>query len=294
MFLQELLAEKRVMLYFAQPSTRTFLSFMAACQILGLRPGEVRDTTTSSEVKGESQEDTIRTFSSFFDMIIMRNPQGGFVDRVAWLLSNTDRPIPVINAGSGRDQHPTQALLDIYTLQRSFESRGGIEGKRIAFVGDLARGRTVRSLAWLLTRYPGVQQVFVAPERLQIGEDILSVLQRFGVDYVVSNEIDSVIEDVDAVYMTRIQDEWDSVGESSSVEVNRYAIHPGRLKKMKDDAVILHPLPRRTELDPSVDADPRAMYWRQVRNGMWVRVALILHIFDRDGEVDRYYEDLIR
>ena len=130
LFLKDLLAEKKAMLYFAQPSTRTFLSFYAACQIAGIEPAEVRDTTTSSELKGESPEDTVRTFSSYFDIIIMRHPMGGFAERIAWLLSNTDRSIPVINAGSGKDQHPTQALLDIYTLERSFEDAGGIEGKK--------------------------------------------------------------------------------------------------------------------------------------------------------------------
>jgi aspartate carbamoyltransferase catalytic subunit len=178
-FLQDLLSEKRAMLYFAQPSTRTFLSFYAACQILGMQAAEVRDAHTSSEVKGESQEDSVRTFSSYFDMIIMRHPQGGFAERIAWMLSRTDRPVPVINAGSGKDQHPTQALLDIYTLQRSLEKRrGGLEGAKIAFVGDLLRGRTVRSLSLLLTHYPGVKQYFVAPEPLQIGTDILGKLGR--------------------------------------------------------------------------------------------------------------------
>ncbi|MCF7818134.1 MAG: hypothetical protein K9M54_09660, partial [Kiritimatiellales bacterium] len=123
-FLRTLLSDKRAMLYFAQPSSRTYLSFNSACQILGLCTMDVRDSKTSSEVKGESPEDTIRTFSSYADMIIMRHPVGGFAERVAWMLSNTNRAIPVVNAGSGADQHPTQALLDIYTLERSFEEIG--------------------------------------------------------------------------------------------------------------------------------------------------------------------------
>jgi aspartate carbamoyltransferase catalytic subunit len=143
-FLRGVLGNKRVMLYFSQPSTRTFLSFTSACQILGMQTGEVRDTATSSEFKGESQEDSVRTFSSYFDAIVMRTQIGGLAERMAWVLSNTERPVPIINAGSGKDQHPTQALLDVYTLQRSFERRGGIDGKTIVFVGDLARGRTVR------------------------------------------------------------------------------------------------------------------------------------------------------
>jgi aspartate carbamoyltransferase catalytic subunit len=114
-------------------------------------------------MKGESREDSIRTFSSYFDMIIMRTPLQGFAEKVAWLLSNTDRPLPVINAGSGKDQHPTQALLDIYTLVRSFEKRGGLENKHIVFCGDLARGRTVRSLSLLLRNYSNISMTFAAP-----------------------------------------------------------------------------------------------------------------------------------
>ena len=119
-FLGNLLSHKRAMLYFSQPSTRTFLSFYSAGKILGMKLGEVRDTSTSSEFKGESQEDSVRSFSSYFDLIIMRSKMGGLAERMAWVLSNSERPVPVINAGSGKDQHPTQALLDIYTLQRSF------------------------------------------------------------------------------------------------------------------------------------------------------------------------------
>ena len=292
LFLQDLLSEKRAMLYFSQPSTRTFLSFYAACQILGLHPAEVRDTSTSSELKGESPEDSVRTFSSYFDVIIMRHPEGGFAERIAWMLSNTDRPVPVINAGSGKDQHPTQALLDIYTLQRSFEKRGGIEKKKIAFVGDLARGRTVRSLAWLLTLYPGVKQYFVAPESLQIGPDILAQLDKAGMKYEVTQDFEKIVPQVDAIYMTRIQDEWDSAEEKGKLDTSRYHFTAEHLKSLKKDAVVMHPLPRRKEIAREVDHDPRAVYWRQVRNGMWIRSALLLTVFGREHEVDRYYEDL--
>ena len=291
-FLQGLLSEKRAMLYFVQPSTRTFLSFSAACQIVGMRTEEVRDTSTSSELKGENPEDTVRTFSSYFDIIIMRHPVGGFAERIAWMLSNTDRPVPVVNAGSGKDQHPTQALLDVYTLQRSFEGIGGIEGKKIAFVGDLARGRTVRSLAWLLTHYPGVKQYFVAPEQLQIGGDVLASLTSVNMDYEVTHDFEGVLPDVDAVYMTRIQDEWDQPGESSPVDTESYHLTAAHLEILRSTSVIMHPLPRRKEIAAEIDSDPRAMYWRQVRNGMWVRAALMLTIFERVADVEKYYEDL--
>ena len=293
-FLQQLLSEKRALLYFAQPSTRTFLSFYSACQILGLQPAEVRDTTTSSELKGESPEDTVRTFSSYTDVIIIRYPEGGFAERIAWILSNTDRPVPVINAGSGKDQHPTQALLDIYTLQRSFERTGGIDGKSIAFVGDLARGRTVRSLALLLTKYDVAKMTFVAPSVLQIKKDLRTALEKAGVPFELTSHLNDVLPQVDAVYMTRIQDEWDIHGESKSVKLKPYWLTHAHLTKLKSDAVVLHPLPRRQEIATEVDADPRAIYWRQVRNGMWIRTALFLIVFERVLEVDRYYEDLIR
>jgi aspartate carbamoyltransferase catalytic subunit len=192
-----------------------------------------------------------------------------------------------------KDQHPTQALLDIYTLQRSFENRGGVEGKKIAFVGDLARGRTVRSLAALLLLFPGVKQYFVAPKELQIGEDIVGVLKKAGTEFEICEDFEPVIPEIDAIYMTRIQDEWDTAHESRLMDTSRYHFTVRHLEMLKPDAVILHPLPRRKEIAVEVDSDARAVYWRQVRNGMWVRAALMLTIFDRDREIDRYHEDLV-
>ena len=291
-FLRSLLANQRAMLYFSQPSSRTFLSFCAACQILGMKIGEVRDTATSSEFKGESQEDSVRTFSSYFDLIIMRSQTGGLAERVAWLLSNTDRPVPIINAGSGKDQHPTQALLDIYTLQRSFERHGGVDNKTIMFVGDLARGRTVRSLAWLLTNYKAMTLLFVAPPELQIGSDILELLDRANVRYELLTDFEGTIPRADAIYMTRIQDEWDAEGEKGRIDTRRYCFARKHLQVLKEDAVIMHPFPRRAEIDVAVDDDPRAVYWRQMRNGMWIRAALIATIFNKDSlirsEFDRF------
>jgi aspartate carbamoyltransferase catalytic subunit len=293
-FLQSQLFDRRAMLYFAQPSTRTYLSFASACQVVGLDCMDVRDSSTSSEVKGESPEDTVRTFSSYTDLIIMRHPAGGFAERIAWMLSNTSRPVPVINAGSGKDQHPTQALLDIYTLERSFESIGGIDGKTVAFVGDLKRGRTVRSLAWLLTQYEGVKAFFVAPPELQIGEDILQQLDAAGMPYEISHDFRQVIPEADAIYMTRIQDEWDIDNESSTIDTRSYHFKKEHLGILKDTGVIMHPLPRRLEIDTAVDSDPRAVYWRQVRNGMWIRAALILSVFGCDEAVRNYYKETER
>lgn len=288
-FLRSLLANQRAMLYFSQPSSRTFLSFCAACEILGMNIGEVRDTATSSEFKGETQEDSVRTFSSYFDLIVMRSPLGGLAERMAWLLSNTERPVPIINAGSGKDQHPTQALLDVYTLQRSLENRGGIDGKTIVFVGDLARGRTVRSLAWLLTNYRDVKMLFVAPRELQIGEDIQALLKGTGVTFELMCDFDKAIPMGDAVYMTRIQDEWDAAGESGKIDISRYCFTRDKLALLKSDAVIMHPFPRRQEIAVDVDEDPRAVYWRQMRNGMWIRAALIAAIFGKEQAINGYF-----
>ena len=280
-FLGSLLSHRTAMLYFSQPSTRTFLSFHSACQILGMKTVEVRDTSTSSEMKGETQEDSIRTFSSFADVIIMRSAVGGLAEKMAWVLSNTERPVPIVSAGSGKDQHPTQALLDIYTLQRSFETRGGIDRKKVVFVGDLARGRTVRSLAFLLTRYQGVKQYFIAPPQLQIKDDILDLLRAARVEFEVGDDFEKVIPQADAIYMTRIQDEWDeNKGDSGKIDVSKFAFTAEHLKLLPPQAVIMHPLPRRLEIAVEVDRDPRAVYWRQVRNGMWVRVALLAAIFE--------------
>ena len=286
MYLKSLLAHKRAMLYFSQPSSRTFLSHLAACQILGLTTGSVRDSSTSSEAKGESKTDTIRTFSSYFDLIIMRCPEKGLAEQMAWELSNSSRPVPILNAGSGKDQHPTQALLDIYTLLRSFENKGGLKNRTVTFCGDLLRGRTVRSLSYLLTNFENIRQVFVAPPQLQVPEDVLDILRGKGIDFAVSDNLREAVSLSDAVYMTRIQDEWDeSKGESARIDTSRFKFGAEELKLLPRDGVIMHPLPRRDEIAVCCDHDPRAMYWRQMRNGMWIRSALIAMTFGYERQI---------
>ena len=286
LYLKNVLAHKRAMLYFSQPSSRTFLSHLAACQILGITTGSVRDAATSSEFKGESKEDSIRTFSSYFDMIIMRSPEQGLAEKMAWELSNASRPIPILNAGSGKDQHPTQALLDIYTLVRSFENSGGLDGRTVVFCGDLLRGRTVRSLSYLLTEFRDVRQVFVAPKELQVPADVTAILDAKGVSYEVSGDLRASVPQADAVYMTRIQDEWDSSkGASAKIDTSRFKFREEELALLKPDGVIMHPLPRRDEISTCCDRDPRAMYWRQMRNGMWIRAALIASTFGYEREI---------
>jgi len=289
-YLQTLMSNKRAMLYFTQPSTRTFLSFMNACQILGIKTSEIRDPHTSSEMKGETVEDAIRTFSSYVDLIIMRSPRAGLADRIANLLDETPRRVPIINGGSGRDEHPTQALLDIYTLRRSFGKTGGdIDNKKIAMVGDVQRGRTVRSLSHLMRHFENAQIYFVSPDSLKIADDLREYLKNEGVEFHETTNFEEVIPEADAIYMTRIQDEHDTAGESKHIDYSKYHFTHDHLKILKKDAIIMHPLPRRQEIDVKVDADPRAKYWRQERNGMWTRVALIAKMFNLHKDITEPY-----
>jgi aspartate carbamoyltransferase len=330
-FLRNLLPHRRAMLYFTQPSTRTFLSFTAACQILGITCNEVRDPSTSSETKGETRFDSLRMFSSYFDVIIMRSPIARLAEACAYLMNELEatanRSVPIINAGSGADEHPTQALLDIYTLQRSFQfasskdspganrfdelrGRKGYEGmtkglahKTYGFCGDIGRGRTVRSLAMLLALYEGVRLVFIAPDhpKLAMRDDLRERLEDRGVRF---HELESfeasldgrpVIEQLDALYMTRIQKEHDDPEDAESmarIDFSQYCLTPERVARMKEYAPILHPFPRDQhfgEIPPQIDNDPRAMYFRQARNGMWIRAALLAHIFDADHHISRHF-----
>lgn len=283
-FLQTILSDKRALLFFVQPSTRTFLSFLTACQVLGVQTCEIRDPSTSSEVKGESVEDMIRTFSSYVDLIITRHVDEGFAERAAWVLNtHAKRSLPVINAGSGKDEHPTQALLDIYTIQRAYSNKGGISGKNVILVGDLKRGRTVRSLCKLLALYDDIKISFVSPKEFAMREDVLDFLTINKVKFEITDNLKQVLPLADVVYATRLQDEHDAVkGESRLIDLSSFSLQYENLRFMKEDSVIMHPFPRRNEIDVKIDNDKRAHYWKQARNGMWIRIALILKIFQRD------------
>lgn len=249
---------------FYAPSTRTRLSFEAAMHRLG---GSVLSTehagAYSSEFEGEQVEDSIRTIGGYSDVIVIRHPEDRGARRAAEV-----SPVPVINAGDGNGgQHPTQALLDLYTIYR----QRPLDGLSVAIIGELDRGRTARSLAYLLAKFERVKLFFVSPPEFQMKPDILSYLDERGVRYELESDIDRVIREVDVVYQTRIQPE-------RVLDVNglrRYAIDSKVVRRMKPDALILHPLPRTIELDKSVDADPRAMYFCQAKNGLYVRMALL-------------------
>ena len=329
--LRELLAHRRAMLYFTQPSTRTFLSFMAACQILGITCNEVRDPKTSSEVKRESKFDSIRMFSSYFDVIIMRSQISDYAECCAYLMNdlerNQNRSVPIINAGAGSDEHPTQALLDAYTITRTFDfdetslqhdSRltelrkkypdltSGMANKTYAFCGDIGRGRTVRSLATVLSQYSNVTMCFVSPNQaaLQIDDQLRQRLIKAGVQVFEYDSLDAMhngqplLSEIDCIYMTRIQREHNSESteaELAAMDLSPFQLTMERVSLMKDYTPILHPFPRDSVIDEiptAVDSDPRAMYFRQARNGMWIRAALLVHLFDAADSLFMAYSDI--
>lgn len=256
---------------FYEPSTRTRFSFEAAMYRLG---GKVLSTeharAFSSEFENEQVEDSIRIIGSYSDVIVIRHHEEGGARRAAQV-----SPVPVINAGDGNGgQHPTQALLDLYTIYRDRP----IDGVSVAFIGELDKGRTARSLAYLLAKFDRVKIYFVSTPELQIKEDILQYLDRHNVAYELESNIDKVIGNVDVVYQTRIRP--DRVKDEQAIR--RFAIDSRVLRLMKSDAMILHPLPRTVELDKTVDSDPRAFYFKQAINGLYVRMALLTMLFDQD------------
>jgi len=254
---------------FYAPSTRTRFCFEAAMQRLGGRVLATENAGVfSSEIEGEQVEDSIRIIGGYSDVIVIRHPEDHGARRAAEV-----SPVPVINAGDGNGgQHPTQALLDLYTIYR----QRPLDGLSVAIIGELDKGRTARSLAYLLAKFERVKMFFVSPPQLQMKPDILDYLDEHGVRYELESEITRVIGEVDVVYQTRIRPErmHDTHG------LKRYAIDSTTVERMKRDALILHPLPRTVELDKSVDADPRAMYFRQARNGLYVRMALLTMLLE--------------
>lgn len=253
---------------FYEPSTRTRLSFESAMLRLG---GSVLGTEAahvfSSAMKGETLEDTIRMVSSYADVIVLRHDREGAAAQAA-----TVATVPLINAGDGPGEHPTQSLLDLFTIDREL---GHIEGLHVAICGDLRFGRTARSLARLLSLYDGVRLSFVAPEVVQVGADIRSLLDEREVPYQVCHRLDDVIATADVVYQTRVQKE--RFTDPAEFEVARGAIRIDAtvMKRLPPTSVVMHPLPRVDEIDPEVDADPRAAYFRQAANGVALRMALL-------------------
>jgi aspartate carbamoyltransferase catalytic subunit len=285
-FLQSILSHKRAVLYFAQPSTRTYLSFNNACQILGIQTSDMRMAAASSEVKGESLEDTLETMHSYTDLIIIRHVEENIAEKAAWMFNNSDKPIPVINAGSGPVEHPTQALLDAYTIYRAF--KGKTKNRTIAIIGDLKRGRAVRSLTYMLRNFAGIRFIFISPEELKLPGDIGDFLKKNNIPFEESDNMEKYLRKADILYSTRIQDEYDKHNESKVIDYSKFYLKMEHLAHIKEKAIILHPLPRRNEIAVEIDPDPKAWYWKQEINGLWMRTALIAHIFDEDGYILNY------
>jgi len=253
---------------FYEPSTRTRLSFEAAMLRLG---GQTMGTDNarefSSAAKGETLEDTIRIVSGYADVIVLRHKEEGAARRAAAVST-----VPVINAGDGPGQHPTQALLDLYTVRAEL---GKVDGVRVAMVGDLANGRTVRSLTYLLSKFKDVKVWFVAPPEVAMREDLKAHLDEHHVPWLETEDLAAVLPEVDVVYMTRIQKERFTDLETYDKVRGVYRIDKDALARMRKYAVLMHPLPRVDEIAPDVDDDPRAAYFRQARNGLQVRMALL-------------------
>ncbi len=253
---------------FYEPSTRTRFSFEAAMLRLG---GQVLTAENalkaSSASKGESLEDTIRIISGYADAIVLRHPEVGAADRAA-----SAAEVPVLNAGDGAGHHPTQALLDLYTIRKEL---GRLDHLRVGLVGDLRHGRTVRSLALLLSIYPGTELTLVSPAALAMDTDILAALDARAVRYAQVDQLLDVVPTLDVLYQTRIQAERFESREEYDRHRGVYIVDPALMRRLPDHAILMHPLPRVGEIDPAVDADPRAAYFRQARNGLVVRMAAL-------------------
>jgi aspartate carbamoyltransferase catalytic subunit len=253
---------------FYEPSTRTRLSFEAAMLRLGgTTMGTDNAREFSSAAKGETLEDTIRIVSGYADVIVMRHDEEGAARRAAAVST-----VPVINAGDGPGQHPTQALLDLYTIR---DELSRIDSVRVAMVGDLANGRTVRSLTYLLSKFKDIELWFVAPPQVAMRDDLKAHLDEHHVPWVETQDLEAVLPEVDVVYMTRIQKERFTDPDAYNAVKGVYRIDKSSMALMRKYAILMHPLPRVDEIAPEVDEDPRAAYFRQARNGLHIRMALL-------------------
>ena len=279
---------------FFEPSTRTRVSFGASFNLLG---GEVRETTgfeMSAIAKGESLYDTARVLSGYSDVIAMRHPEAGSVAEFA-----AASRVPVLNGGDGSNEHPTQALLDLYTIRQEMAGRGrGIDQLRIAMVGDLRHGRTVHSLCKLLCLFEGVQVLLVSPRELCMPEDIVEQMRQAGLQVQESEALEASIRHVDIVYSTRIQEERFASRQEADLYRGRFRLNQAiYTEHCEPNTVIMHPLPRDSrasarELDEDLNDNPNLAIFRQTDNGMLVRMALFALVLDVVDQVDRHARDV--
>ncbi|MGN0467780.1 MAG: aspartate carbamoyltransferase [Acutalibacteraceae bacterium] len=264
---------KKLATLFFEPSTRTRLSFEAAMYELGGQVLGFSESSSSSASKGESVSDTVRVVSCYADIIAMRHPKEG-----APLVASMKASVPIINAGDGGHNHPTQTLADLLTIKRE---KGGFDGLTVGFCGDLKFGRTVHSLLGALSRYKNIRFVLISPPELTVpGYIKKELLDAKNLDYVETTNLEEVIGDLDILYMTRVQQER-FFNEQDYIRLkDSYILTPEKLVGAKSDMCIMHPLPRVNEISVAVDDDPRACYFKQVLNGKYMRMALILKLLE--------------
>ena len=277
---QDVCRHKILATLFFEPSTRTRLSFESAMLSLGGSVLGFSSASNTSASKGESVSDTISVVSSYCDIIAMRHPKEG-----APLVATRKSTVPLINAGDGGHNHPTQTLTDLLTIYRE---KGRLDNLTIGFCGDLKFGRTVHSLTKAMSRYKNIKFVFIAPPELKIPEYLKhDLLDAKNLDYKEVETIEEVIEDLDILYMTRVQKER-FFNEQDYIRLkDTYILDLNKLEKSKSDVIVMHPLPRVNEIAIEVDDDPRAKYFDQVQNGRFMRMALILKMLGLENEVER-------
>jgi aspartate carbamoyltransferase len=278
---------KTLLTMFYEPSTRTSCSFQAAAQKLNLKIISMTDKYSSSQ-KGESLEDTIKTLNYYADAIVLRHPEKGAAKKAAQVSR-----VPIINAGDGNGEHPTQALLDIMTIYTELKTRNidittdNRDPITITFVGDLKNSRTIHSLIHMLALFPKIQFIYISPPTLEMPEEIIAQLNT-NIENPIQQTTNITLKDAipmtDVLYMTRIQRErFPTERDYYSITLNHnyknYCINKAAIQTAKPTAIIMHPLPRSTEIDPDVDDDPRAMYMTQVENGVYMRMAILETIF---------------
>ncbi len=270
---QDACAHKQLATLFFEPSTRTRLSFESAMLALGGSVLGFSEASSSSTSKGETVGDTVHTVSCYADIIAMRHPKEGAPFAAAQFSE-----VPIINAGDGGHNHPTQTLTDLLTIHRE---KGRLDGFTIGFCGDLKFGRTVHSLVNALSRYGNINFVLISPEELKLPRYVKEQsLKSNGIPYAQTTDLESVIPQLDILYMTRVQKERFFNEEDYLRLKDSYILTPEKLRSAKPDLSILHPLPRVNEIAVAVDRDPRAAYWKQVKNGKFIRMALILKLLD--------------
>ena len=265
-------AHRQLATLFFEPSTRTRLSFESAMLSLGGSVLGFSEAASSSAAKGETVGDTVHTVSCYADIIAMRHPKEGAPFAAAQVSE-----VPIINAGDGGHNHPTQTLTDLLTIHRE---KGRLDGSTIGFCGDLKFGRTVHSLVNALSRYSGIRYVLISPEELKLPRYVKETLKKKGISYTQTTDLESVIQELDILYMTRVQRERFFNEEDYLRLKDSYILTPEKLTNAKMDLSILHPLPRVNEISVAVDRDPRAAYWKQVKNGKFIRMALILKLLN--------------